>query len=147
MSDSNEYSEEQSYDGTGDPVAKDGGEAPEPEPVGPQVGPDGRVIVVPKRLFKVVTVFSTLLAVVTYLIGFVLIDAATLQVSIVRRLIGFLLGSVGIGVPEDVLTAALAILGVSFILAGTAAYVLGTRFQAQGMRKSQEDSSEEYSND
>ncbi len=133
----------QAVDETGDPIAKDDPEDPRTEPIGPRVGPDGREIVVPLRLYKTVTVFSTLAAIATYFVGFTLIDAATLQISFVRTTIIFLLEAFGTGVSEDVLTALLAIAGIGSILLGTAIYVLGTRFRAQGMGKAQEDSSEE----
>ncbi|WP_241991892.1 hypothetical protein [Halorubrum sp. SS7] len=93
-------------------------------------------------MYKAVTVFSTLAAVVTFLIGFTLVDAATLQISFVRTIIVYLLDNAGILPPEDVLVAILAITGVGFILLGTAVYVLGTRFRGQGMGKSQDDPSE-----
>ncbi|MWV65108.1 hypothetical protein GRS48_09790 [Halorubrum sp. JWXQ-INN 858] len=132
----------QAVDETGDPIAKDDPDDPRNEPIGPRVGPDGREVVVPLRLYKTVVVFSTLAAVVTFFVGFTLIDAATLQVSFVRTTIVFVLDSIGLGLAEDVLSAVLVIAGVSSILLGTAMYVLGTRFRAQGMGKAQEDSSE-----
>jgi hypothetical protein len=139
---SDDREEYQAVDDTGDPIAVDDEADPRNEPVGPRVGPNGREVVVPLRLYKTVTALSTLAAVVTYLVGFVLVDAATLQVSVVRRLIVFALGSVGLGLAADTLTALLAIAGVGSILLGTAVYVLGTRFRAQGMGKPQEDSNE-----
>jgi membrane protein YqaA with SNARE-associated domain len=142
MSDADERSEFQAVDETGDPVAVDDEEDPRNEPIGPRVGPNGREVVVPLRLYKTVTALSTLGAIVTYLVGFVLLDAATLQVSVVRRLLRYLLGRVGIGIAGDVLTGVLAVAAVGSILLGTAVYVLGTRFRAQGMGKAQEDSSE-----
>ena len=142
MSDTDERSEFQAVDETGDPVAVDDEEDPRNEPIGPRVGPNGREVVVPLRLYKTVTALSTLSAIVTYLVGFVLLDAATLQVSVVRRLLRYLLGRVGIGIAGDVLTGVLAVAAVGSILLGTAVYVLGTRFRAQGMGKAQEDSSE-----
>jgi membrane protein YqaA with SNARE-associated domain len=142
MSDTDERSEFQAVDETGDPVAVDDEEDPRNEPIGPRVGPNGREVVVPLRLYKTVTALSTLGAIVTYLVGFVLLDAATLQVSVVRRLLRYLLGQVGIGIAGDVLTGVLAVAAVGSILLGTAVYVLGTRFRAQGMGKAQEDSSE-----
>ncbi len=143
MSDTDDRERVQALDETGDPVAADDANDPRNEPTGARAGPQGREVVVPQRLYKVVTVFSTLAAVLTFLVGFSLIDAATLQVSFVRRTVGFLFGRIGVVVPEDVLTAGFAIAGVSSILLGTAVYVLGTRFRAQGMGKAQEDSSEE----
>ena len=142
MSDTDERSEFQAVDETGDPVAVDDEEDPRNEPIGPRVGPNGREVVVPLRLYKTVTALSTLGAIATYLVGFVLLDAATLQVSVVRRLLRYLLGRVGIGITGDVLTGVLAVAAVGSILLGTAVYVLGTRFRAQGMGKAQEDSSE-----
>jgi len=132
----------QAFDETGDPIAADDDADPRNEPTGPRDGPRGREVVVPFRLYKAVTVFSTLAAVVTYFVGFTLIDAATLQISFVRTTIVYLLDSAGILPPEDVLVAILAITGVGFIVLGTAVYVLGTRFRGQGMGKSQDDASE-----
>lgn len=132
----------QAFDKTGDPVAKDANEDPRNEPTGPRVGPDGREVVVPFRLYKAATVFSTLAAVVAYLIGFTLIDAATLQISFVRTTIVYLINSAGLYPSDDVLVAVLAITGIGFLVAGTAVYVLGTRFRGQGMGKPQDGSSE-----
>ncbi|EMA62558.1 DUF7315 family membrane protein [Halorubrum lipolyticum] len=145
MSPPSETDDTQAFDETGDPVAKDAedaGKDPRDEPTGPRVGPDGREIVVPFRLYKAVTVFSTLAAVVAYLIGFTLIDAATLQISFVRTTIVYLLNSAGLYPSDDLLVAVLAITGIGFLVAGTAVYVLGTRFRGQGMGKPQGDSSE-----
>ena len=155
MSDSDSSDTVQPTDATGDPIAADEvkGEGervdpnpnlgPDPEPVGPRVGPSGREVVVPLSLYKTVTALSTFVAIATYLVGFILIDAATLQVSFVRRILAYLIGSVGLTLSDDVLTALFAIVGVGSILLGTAAYVLGTRFRAQGMGKPQEDATEE----
>ncbi|MFW6318092.1 MAG: DUF7315 family membrane protein [Halorubrum sp.] len=142
MSSPTDHDDAQAYDETGDPIAADDREDPRSEPTGPRIGPDGREVVVPFRLYKAVTVFSTLAAVVAYLIGFTLVDAATLQISFVRTTIVYILNSAGLYPSQDVLVAALAITGISFIVAGTAVYVLGTRFRGQGMGKSQDDSGE-----
>ncbi|SFR38470.1 MULTISPECIES: DUF7315 family membrane protein [Halorubrum] len=142
MTSSSDGDSTQSFDETGDPIAGDDDADPRSEPTGPRAGPGGREVVVPFRLYKAVTVFSTLAAVVTFLIGFTLVDAATLQISFVRTIIVYLLDNAGILPPEDVLVAILAITGVGFILLGTAVYVLGTRFRGQGMGKSQDDPSE-----
>ncbi|MBP1923076.1 putative membrane protein [Halorubrum alkaliphilum] len=142
MSDTGNEERFQATDETGDPIATDDRDDPRNEPVGPRVGPDGREIVVPLRLYKTVTTFSTLAAVVAYFIGFTLVDAATLQVSFIRTTIVYVLETIGLGIEEGVLTALLAIVGIGLILLGTAVYVLGTRFRAQGMGKAQEDTSE-----
>ncbi|WP_303651063.1 hypothetical protein [Halopenitus sp. POP-27] len=130
-------------DSTGDAVPKADRE-PEtaPEPTGPTQGPGGREIVVPLRLYKTVIVFSTLIAIVTFVGGFVLIDAATLQVSLLRSAVTSLLRGIGITPDPDVLTAVLALAGLASIVFGSTVYVYGTRFRAQGMGKSQEDSDE-----
>ena len=142
MSESDDYDDVQPTDATGDPIAAGDEADPRTEPVGARVGPNGREIVVPLSLYKTVTALSTFVAVVTYLVGFILIDAATLQVSILRRILIYGLSQVGVTPPDDVLTAAFAIVGVGSILLVTAVYVLGTRFRAQGMGKPQEDSTE-----
>ncbi|WP_096592682.1 DUF7315 family membrane protein [Halorubrum ezzemoulense] len=142
MSSSTDGDSSQAFDETGDPIAADDDAEPRTEPTGPREGPSGREIVVPFRLYKAVTVFSTLAAVGTYFVGFTLIDAATLQISFVRTTIVYLLDNAGLLPPEDVLVAILAITGVGFIILGTAVYVLGTRFRGQGMGKSQDDPSE-----
>lgn len=142
MSSPTDHDDSQAFDETGDPVAKDDPEDPRNEPTGPRAGPDGREIVVPFRLYKVVTVFTTLAAVIAYLIGFTLIDAATLQISFVRTAIVYVLNSAGLYPSEDLLVGALAITGLTFLVTGTAVYVLGTRFRGRGMGKSQDDSNE-----
>lgn len=109
-------------------------------------GGGGRDIVVPMRLYKTVTVFSTLIAVVSVVLGFVLLDAATLSISVLRRAITGVLAALGVGVADDVLTAVLALLGLAVIAFGAGVYIIGTRFRAQGMGKSQEDSNEDSDN-
>jgi len=116
------------------------------EPEGPREGPGGREVVVPLRLYKTITVFSTLIAVVGFILGFVLIDAATLQESLLRSVIVAILSTVGLVPSQDVLTALLALGGLSLIAGSAAVYVVGTRFRARGMGKSQEDSREGSNN-
>lgn len=95
--------------------------------------PRGREVVVPMRLYKTVTVFSTLVAVVGVVVGFVLLDAATLQVSTLRSLVAAALAAVGVPAAEGVLTALFAVCGLASIVVGAGVYVLGTRFRAEGM--------------
>jgi len=142
MSSPTDRDDAQALDETGDPIAADEKEDPRSEPTGPRIGPDGREVVVPFRIYKAVTVFSTLAAVVAYLIGFTLVDAATRQISFVRTTIVYLLNNAGLYPSDDLLVAVLAITGIGFLVAGTAVYVLGTRFRGQGMGKPQGDSSE-----
>jgi hypothetical protein len=89
-----------------------------------------RDVVVPLRLYKTVTVFSTLFAIVFVLGGFVLLDTATDRAT------------------ADVseIDPALAILGVAGIVGGAAVYAFSTRFRAEGMGKPK-DESDEPSND
>ncbi|ELZ92728.1 DUF7315 family membrane protein [Haloferax sulfurifontis] len=105
-----------------------------------------RDIVVPMRLYKTITVFSTLIAVVSVVLGFVFLDAATLQVSALRAVVAGALGALGVGVADGLLSTALAVVGLSIIAFGAVVYTLGTRFRAQGMGKSQEDSGEDSNN-
>ena len=105
-------------------------------------GRSGRDIDVPIRLYKTVTVFSTLIAVVFVILGFSLLDAATLQVSVLRSLFVAALGALGVRPPGDVLTGVLAAFGLLSIGFGAGVYVLGTRFRPRGMGNSQEDSDE-----
>ncbi|XVH30749.1 DUF7315 family membrane protein [Haloferacaceae archaeon DSL9] len=102
----------------------------------------GRDVVVPMRLYKTVTVFSTLIAAVSVLVGFTLIDAATLQISFVRALIGYTFTTIGIPVAEDLLGAVLATLGLLVIGFGAGVFILGSRFRTAEMGNSQEDSDE-----
>ena len=108
--------------------------------VDPDTGPTGgRDVVVPLRLYKTVVVFSTLIAVVSVVVGFTLLDAATLRVSVVRALVVGALSAVG-AVPSDgALSAALAALGLSIIALGAGVYTLGTRFRTDGMGNAEAD--------
>ena len=108
--------------------------------------PSSRDIVVPMRLYKTVTVFSTLIAVVCVVFGFMLLDAATLNVSFLGNIVTGVLSLVGVAVGEGILSTFFAASGLGIIGLGAGVYVVGTRFRAEGMGKSQEDS-DETSND
>ncbi|AFK18532.1 hypothetical protein E6P09_07080 [Haloferax mediterranei ATCC 33500] len=105
-----------------------------------------RDIVVPMRLYKTITVFSTLIAVVSVVLGFVFLDAATLQVSALRAVISNAFSALGLSISNGLLSTGLAVVGLAVIAFGTFVYILGTRFRAQGMGKSQEDSGEDSNN-
>jgi len=108
---------------------------------------DGRRdVVVPMRLYKTITVFSTLIAIVGVVLGFVLLDAATIRLSLLRRAVVGILRAVGVVPPETVLSAVLAVLGLAAIGFGGGVYVLGTRFRARGMGNPQEDADEPSDN-
>ena len=88
--------------------------------------PGGRDVVVPLRLYKTVTVFSTLLAIAAILAGFVLMDRGTQRAT---------------ASPEEV-SLPLVALGLSLIVGGSAVYAFSTRFRAEGMGKSKDDTAE-----
>ena len=92
--------------------------------------PGGRDVVVPLRLYKTVTVFSTLFAVATILAGFVALDRGTLRATASPEAVSLPLVGVGLGL----------------IVAGSAVYAFSTRFRAEGMGKPKDDTAEE-SND
>ena len=117
------------------------GESTPAEP--PESATGRRDVVVPIRLYKTITVFSTLIATACILGGFILIDAATLQVSVLRRLLLGGLATVGLSVDQELFSAILAIGGLSLMAAGTGVFVLSSRFRAPGMGNAQEDSDEE----
>ena len=101
-----------------------------------------RDVVVPMRLYKTITVFSTMIATACILAGFILIDAATLQVSILRSVLLGGLMAIGLTVEQEVFTALLGIGGLSLMAIGTGVFVLSSRFRAPGMGNPQEDSDE-----
>ncbi|GAA0192023.1 DUF7315 family membrane protein [Halobaculum roseum] len=105
------------------------------EPDAPVASGEGRArdVVVPIALYKRVTAYSTLAAVVTVVLGFVMLDAATLNVSLTRQLVVGVFGAVGIGPSETLLTALFSLAGLGLIAFGAGVYVLGSRFRAPGM--------------
>ena len=116
------------------------GESAPTEP--PESSTGRRDVVVPIRLYKTITVFSTLIATACILGGFILIDAATLQVSVLRRLLLAGLEGIGLSVDQELFSAVLAIGGLSLMAAGTGVFILSSRFRASGMGNAQEDSDE-----
>jgi hypothetical protein len=111
-----------------------------------------RDVVVPLRLYKTVTVFSTLIAVVAVVLGFVLLDAATQGGSALQALAGLVLVG-GAGVDAGVLAAwfdalqpAFAVGGLASIGLGAGVYILGSRFRTREMGKSQDDTDEPSGN-
>ncbi|MFB6131328.1 MAG: hypothetical protein ABEJ28_10965 [Salinigranum sp.] len=94
------------------------------------------------RVYKTVTVFSTLLAVVFVVVGFTFLDAATLQLSAIRQLVDAALAALGLAIPGNVVAGVLAAIGLLAIGFGAAVYIIGARFKPRGMGNSQEDSDE-----
>ncbi|WP_435360650.1 DUF7315 family membrane protein [Haloarchaeobius sp. DFWS5] len=89
-------------------------------------GPRGREVEVPLRLYKTVTVFATLLAMVGVIGGFILLDSATNRAQAELSEINIVL----------------ALLGLALIVGGSAIYAFSTRFRAVGMGKSKDDTDE-----
>ena len=85
-------------------------------------GSSGREVVVPLRLYKTITVFSTLIAVVSILAGFVILDHATQRAT---------------ASPEDI-NLVLALFAVALIVGGSAVYAFSTRFRTAEMGKSKD---------
>lgn len=77
----------------------------------------GRGVVVPDRIYRVVTVFSTLIAIVAAIVGFALLDEAT---GWATR-------------PLSEVDVPLALLGLVVLAGGAIQYAYGTRFRAAGM--------------
>jgi len=91
---------------------------------------EDRGVEVPMRVYKAITVFTTLFAIVTVVGGFVVLDSATNRATA--------------SLAEIQPLAALA--GIGLILAGAAAYAFSTRFRAEGMGKSKDDTDEQSDN-
>jgi predicted membrane channel-forming protein YqfA (hemolysin III family) len=101
-----------------------------------QEGGGSRDVVVPMPLYKTVTVFSTLLAVIGVVGGFVLLDAAVMAGGIVRFVVNAVLSLVSLQVAPEVwqrLQPVFAVLGLAAIALGAVVYVVGSRFRAEGM--------------
>ena len=108
-------------------------------------GDDGgrRDVVVPLRLYKTITVFSTLIAAGSILAGFILLDAATLELSVLRSLIVSAIEAVGLTPNQDLLGGLLGVAGLGLMAFGSGVFVLSSRFRAPGMGNAQEDADEE----
>jgi len=89
-----------------------------------------REVVVPLRLYKTVTVFSTLFAICSVVGGFILVDVATDRAS----------------APASEIDVPVAIGGLGLILAGTVVYAFSTRFRTEEMGKSKDDADEPSGN-
>jgi len=111
-------------------MSEDGSGAEDP----PQITSTGegkqREVVVPLRLYKTVTVFSTLFAILAVVGGFILVDVATERAS----------------APASEIDIPIAIFGIGLILAGTVVYAFSTRFRTEEMGKSKDDADEPTDN-
>ena len=124
--------DEATIDDDGDATIDDDGDAPSDDrddagvDADGEATPGGRDVVVPLRLYKTVTVFSTLFAIAAILAGFVLMDRGTQRAT---------------ASPEEV-SLPLVALGLSLIVGGSAVYAFSTRFRAEGMGKPKDDTAE-----
>jgi len=89
-----------------------------------------RDVVVPLRVYKTVTVFSTLFAVASVVGGFVLVDRATARATL----------------PAAEIDPVVALGGIGLILFGAAVYAFATRFRTEEMGKSKDDAAEDFGN-
>lgn len=87
---------------------------------------DDRIVFVPIRLYKTITVFSTLFAVLGVVLGFVLLDRATDRAR----------------ADIEAIDPLLAISGLLLIIAAAAIYAFSTRFQASQMGTLKEETDE-----
>lgn len=89
--------------------------------------PEDSGVVVPMRVYKTVTVFSTLFAVVGVVGGFILLDIATNRAA------------------ADIgeINPLVALLGVGLIVLSAAVYAFSTRFQAAEMGNAKESEGKE----
>jgi len=114
---------------TGDsPVSADGTSESDDTTVTASSG--AREVVVPLSVYKIVTVFSTLIAVVAVVGGFLLLDAATRRAS----------------VPASEVDPVLALLGLLAIAAGGGVYAFASRFRAPGMGTPKTDDDQDADN-
>ena len=101
------------------------------------MGRSRREVEVPMRLYKTVTVFSTLTAVVAVVLGFLFLDAATLSISLLGSAIRGVAAAGGVSATAETWTALFALCGIACIVVGSGVYILGSRFTSPQMRKSQ----------
>lgn len=118
----------------------------------PRRTPDGS-IVVPMRVYKGITVFSTLVATALVVGGFFMFDAATRLDNPIRETTVWAIGLTGWTPTVGAVNVAFGLLGVGVLLLGAGSYVLGTRFKTTEMVDSEaksdaidSDSQEEHTN-
>jgi len=98
----------------------------------PQRTPDGSVVV-PMRVYKGITVFSTLVATALVVFGFFLFDAATRLDNPIRETAVWAVELTGWTPSAGVVNVAFGLLGVAVLLVGAGSYILGTRFKTAEM--------------
>jgi hypothetical protein len=112
-----------------------------------------REVVVPDRLYKTVTVFSTLVAVASVVLGFSFLGAAgtvlenppgSLFVGLIRSVTG--LGLARLDPYLSALALVLGLIGLGLIAGGGWVYAMGSRFRTEGMRKAKNEADEPSNN-
>jgi hypothetical protein len=106
-----------------------------------------REVEVPQSLYKVVTVFSTLLAVVLVVVGFSVMDMATTVLSnppgsLVVQLLAVVVPMETLAANRSVLALSVGLAGLALVAAGAGTYVYGSRFRAPGMGKPKDEADE-----
>lgn len=127
---------------------------PENLPEGPRTAESGRrEVVVPNRLYKTVTVFSTLLAIVCVVAGFWFLTAAgavienptgSLFVALIQMLGGLTVSQIEPYVP--VIALMLGLTGLALVAGGGWVFAMGSRFRGTGMGKPKDDPDEPSDN-
>lgn len=123
-------------------------------PEGPRTSEGGRrEVVVPIRLYKTVTVFSTLLAIVCVVAGFWFLTAAgavienptgSLFVALIQMLGGLTVSQLEPYVP--VIALLLGLTGLALVAGGGWVFAMGSRFRGTGMGKPKDDPDEPSDN-
>jgi len=103
-------------------------------------------VVVPLRLYKTVTVMATLIAILSVLLGFMFLDAATVQTGPLLWVLDAVTGAIGVSYDPGALTIPFGLAGLGLIVLGAAVYAFSTRFRTEGMGKSKDDTDEESNN-
>ena len=93
-------------------------------------GGGGRDVEVPMDVDKAVTVFSTLIAVLFVVVGFVVLDEATQRAT---------------AAPDEV-NIVLAVVGLGAIALGAGTYAFSTRFRAGEMGNPKDDADQDFGN-
>jgi hypothetical protein len=114
----------------------DGAASPDPASVD-DAGEEGegdaggsRDVEVPMDVYKAVTVFSTLIAVLFVVVGFVVLDEATQRAT---------------AAPDEV-NIVLAVVGLGAIALGAGTYAFSTRFRAGEMGNPKDDADQDFGN-
>ncbi|WP_254838304.1 DUF7315 family membrane protein [Natronomonas marina] len=120
--------DEQGEESPDRPEDRPEGESPnDPDPAD---GPGGRDVVVPLRMYKTVTVFSTLIAIVSILAGFFLLDRGTQRAT----------------ASLEEINLPLVAVALALIVGGSAVYAFSTRFRTAGMGKPKDETDERSDN-